>query len=317
MDIINEELINALKINTPDKSNTVDLLMSIIPMGKEAAYRRLRGEIPFTLDEAVNICRKMNISLDLLIGTIHDNTYAFHLSAVFTEQPIAEYCRMMKDITEGIEYIRKDPKSFLYMAYKALPQEFLFKYQLLGKVYLYILLYQLYPQSVSKEFSKVEISEEAYALQKKAAAAVHSVNSVLIFDKHIFSDFVEIVKYFNNIEIIANEEIVRIKKDLHMMLDDMENCAVSGLSPGGRKLDIYISHVSFDCTYTYMSGANYEASAIGLYCINYLSCNNPVICDNHKRWIKSLMRFSTLISVSGELQRNEYFYYQRSLVDTL
>lgn len=317
MDVITEELIRALKRNTSEDQNTVDLLMSIIPVGKEAAYRRLRGEIPFTLDEAVSICRKMNVSLDLLIGVKHDNTYAFHLSAIFTEEPMAEYCRMMKEVADGVEYIKKDPACFLYMAYKALPQEFLFRYQLLGKVYLYILLYQLYPQSVSKEFSKVQIPNEVHALQKKAITAVQNVNSVLIFDKHIFTDFVEIVKYFQSMEMISNDETAQIKKELHMMLNDMEKCAVSGLSLYGKKLDIYISHISFDCTYTYMSGAGYEAGAIGLYCVDFLSCDNPVICENHKRWIKSLIRFSTLISVSGELQRNEYFYYQRSIIDML
>ncbi|WP_029903751.1 helix-turn-helix domain-containing protein [Prevotella sp. 10(H)] len=317
MDLITGELIQALKRNTPEKGNTVDLLMNIIPIGKEAAYRRLRGEIPFTLEEAVTICRKMNISMDLLIGTKNDNTYAFHLSALFAEDPMADYCRMLNEIIDGVEYLRKDPDGFLYRAYKALPQEFLFRYELLGKVYLYILFYQLYPQQVSKKLTNIYIPPEVFTLQKKAIMTIQGMDSVLIFDKHIFADYIEIVKYFQNLELITNEEVSQIKRDLHMMVNDMEKCAISGLSMAGKKLDIYVSHISFDCTYSYLTGFGYESASTGLYCIDFLSSENPVICENHKRWLKSLIRFSTLISVSGELQRNEYFYYQRSIIDLL
>ncbi len=317
MDLISDQLIDSLKRNTPDKENTVDLLMSIISVGKEAAYRRLRGEIPFTLDEAVAICRRMNISLDLLIGIKHEDIYAFHLNAIYSKDPITEYHKMLTEIIEAVNYTNKDPDCISYRAYRSLPQEFVFKYNLLSKLYLYILLYQLYPQYTPKTFSDIDIPEKVLSVQKKATLLMHEVSSILILDKHIVADYVELVKYFQNLDMISNEEVALMKEQLYMMLDDMEKCALTGISLSGKDLDIYISHISFDCTYTYIEGSNFEASSIGVYCIDHISCDNPTICQTQKSWIKSLMRFSTLISVSGELQRNEYFYKQRKIIDTL
>ena len=85
---MNAELINILKKRTSEKQNTVDLLMDIVSIGKEAAYRRLRGEIPFTLEEAVSICSRLNVSLDVLAGTKQEDIYAFYSNAVFSNKPM-------------------------------------------------------------------------------------------------------------------------------------------------------------------------------------------------------------------------------------
>jgi len=318
MSLVNDDLINALKKNTPEKKNTVDLLLSIIPLGKEAAYRRLRGEIPFTLDEAIAVCRSLNMSLDLLIGTGQKDIYAFHLNAIFAKDPMEGYANMLKDILRGVKHImEKDPDCFSYRAYKALPQEFVYRYDSLSRIYIYILFYQLYLHSTPKGLLDIEIPREIFELQMETSEIMQDVDSVLILDKRIFMDYIEIVCYFHGLGMISDDEIIKIKMDLHLMLDDMEKCATAGTSLHNNKLDIYISNISFDCTYSYLEGAGYNACSVGVYCLDHLTCERIPVSENHKSWIKSLVRFSTLISVSGELQRNEFFNHQRSFVDEM
>lgn len=64
---LNDRLIDAMKDKVPAGVNLANMLMDILCLGKEATYRRLRGEVPFTFAEAVAISRKMEISLDQLI----------------------------------------------------------------------------------------------------------------------------------------------------------------------------------------------------------------------------------------------------------
>lgn len=318
MSIINDDLIRILKKNTPEKENTVDLLMNILPLGKEAAYRRLRGEIPFTLDETVAISKSLNISLDLLIGIEQKNTFAFHLNAIFAKEPMAEYARMLKEILNGVKYIRqKDSGSFSYRAYRTLPCEFMYKYKSLSTVYIYILFYQLYLQSTPRKLLEIHIPRNIFALQQETAEAMFNIDSMLVLDKRVFLDYIEIIQYFRGLGMISEEETVQIKRDLFKMLDDMEKMAISGMADNHHKLDIFISSISFDCTYTYLECSDYNACSVGVYCVDYLTCEKPQISENHKLWIKSLVRFSTLISVSGELQRNEFFHTQRNYVETM
>ncbi|MBB4036382.1 hypothetical protein GGR21_002284 [Dysgonomonas hofstadii] len=317
MSEINTELINTLKKKTSEKENTVDLLMDIIPIGKEAAYRRLRGEIPFSLEEAIAICRKLNISLDVMAGTKRDDIYAFHSNAVFSDRPIEEYSRMMSQIIRAVESIKDSPGSKSYRAQRTLPQEFLFRYESLAQIYIRILFYQLHLQLNPKSLLDIEIPHNIFVEQKKMSSVMQDINSVLILDKGIFQDYIEIVKYFQGLGMVNDEDIAIIKRDMSLLLDDMERCASSGMTLHKKKLDMYISHISFDCTYTYIEGPEFQSCSVGVYCIDHLSCDNDKICKKHKSWIKSLVRFSTLISVSGELQRNEYFSQQRDIVKSI
>lgn len=64
----NANLIEAMKEKLPLKGQLADMLMDTLYIGKEAVYRRLRGEVPFTLQESALISRKLGISLDKIIG---------------------------------------------------------------------------------------------------------------------------------------------------------------------------------------------------------------------------------------------------------
>ena len=59
---LNTSLIEAVKEKLPLKENLANLLIDTLYIGKEAIYRRLRGEVPFTLEEAALISRKLGVS---------------------------------------------------------------------------------------------------------------------------------------------------------------------------------------------------------------------------------------------------------------
>ena len=65
---LNTSLIEAVKEKLPLKENLANLLIDTLYIGKEAIYRRLRGEVPFTLEEAALISRKLGVSLDNVIA---------------------------------------------------------------------------------------------------------------------------------------------------------------------------------------------------------------------------------------------------------
>ena len=67
-DVLNTNLIEVMKEKIPDGGNLANTLMDILYIGKEAVYRRLRGEVPFTLNEASIISKKLGVSLDQIVG---------------------------------------------------------------------------------------------------------------------------------------------------------------------------------------------------------------------------------------------------------
>ena len=49
-------------------------------MGKEAVYRRLRGEVSFTREEVALISRRLGISIDQIIGNHLSDRVTFDLN---------------------------------------------------------------------------------------------------------------------------------------------------------------------------------------------------------------------------------------------
>lgn len=78
----NTNLIEAMKEKLPLKGKLADMLMDTLYIGKEAVYRRLRGEVPFTLQEAALVSRKLGISLDKIIGISFKSNAMFDMNIV-------------------------------------------------------------------------------------------------------------------------------------------------------------------------------------------------------------------------------------------
>ena len=57
-------------------------------MGKEAIYRRLRGEVPFTFQEAAVISKELGISLDRIAGVSFSNNAMFDINVVDHGEPL-------------------------------------------------------------------------------------------------------------------------------------------------------------------------------------------------------------------------------------
>ena len=60
-------------------------------MGKEAIYRRLRGEVPFTFQEAAIISKELGISLDRIAGVSFSNNAMFDINVVDHGNPFETY----------------------------------------------------------------------------------------------------------------------------------------------------------------------------------------------------------------------------------
>ena len=81
---LNAALIGAIQNSTPEYTNAAAILTDKLNIGREAAYRRLRGEVPFTFGEAGVLSAQMNFSLDRTVGALDFGNVLFRLSSVIT-----------------------------------------------------------------------------------------------------------------------------------------------------------------------------------------------------------------------------------------
>ena len=128
----NANLIEAMKEKLPLKGQLADMLMDTLYIGKEAVYRRLRGEVPFTLQESALISRKLGISLDKIIGLSFKSNAMFNINIVDYDEAFESYYNILEKYVSLINTMPDDPNSVMGTSANIIPQTLYLKHELLG-----------------------------------------------------------------------------------------------------------------------------------------------------------------------------------------
>ena len=125
------------------------------------------------------------------------------------------------------------------------------------------------------------------------------------------------LQYFTSIHLLSEEDKLKIKEESLQLIDELEDLANNGKYATGNEVNIYISNINFEATYSYIESNSVQMSMIRVYAINSLTTHDTGMCQSLKAWIQSLKKFSTLISESGEMQRIQFFKQQREIINSL
>lgn len=315
---INNGLIEAMKDRVPAGMNLARVLMDLLYIGKEAVYRRLRGEVPFTLAEAATISGKLGISLDRLVGANSANNAIFDLNLIRKDDPMEAYHDMLDDFLKLVTAINGDSVSEISTAANMVPLVFTMKYDMLSKFRFAKWMYQNQKIGMSDKFQDIVIPDKFYRKQKEYVEQVENIGHVcFILDNMLFISLVNDVKYFMSINIIGPEELHTLKEEMLAMLDSMCALANTGKFRSGKDIQMYISNINFEATYSYMQARNFYISMLRVFSINSITSKDADVFRNLKDWINSLKKFSILITQSGEMHRIQFFNKQREIINSL
>lgn len=174
---LNTGLVNAVKEKLPSKDNLANALMDILYIGKEAIYRRLRGEVPFTLTEAAVISRKLGISLDKMIGVSFRDNAVFDMNIVSSEKPFEAYYSILEKQVDLFRSVKEDETSEIGTSSNIIPQTLSLKYNMLSKFRLFKWMYQ--NENIKcKHFEEMEIPQKMVEKQKEYSDLVSHIHSV-------------------------------------------------------------------------------------------------------------------------------------------
>lgn len=319
-DLLHENFLRAIHTKIPHHSTLTNTLVEMLHIEKEAVYRRLRSEVPFTLAEAATVSSRFGISLDYLVGLRTETSKPFQLALMEYENPLDEDFSMLGNLIRFFRRLRTetDEKPEAGLASNVIPQSLCMNYRFLADFYLFKWLYLYESPGEVKSFRAVKAGEKLRKLHRDFIFEARRLGSTsYIIDHQAVQYLVCDIRYFAGIRLITEEEVSNLKTDIHRMLDDFETLAAKGGYDSGSKVGIYISNINFDTSYSYIETANHKISLIPAFTLNSLFSLDGKTFERVKKWIQSLKRLSTLISESGEIQRVLFFEKQREIVDSL
>lgn len=314
---LNEYLIEELKYKIPNNTTLVNALNDLLPIGKEAIYRRLRGDVSFTLEEASILSYHLGLSLDILkeISPLK-RPFVFKM-ANFADPKEIDY-KLISEYVNFLDYIKDSPNTEVGTAAKLIPDALHINYQHIARFYLFKWIYQYDNQCDVRKFEQVKGHDRLLDILTNMVDLLHQVkSSYYIFDKNIFQNFVDDVKYFNTIGLINQNDIRLLKEDLYMCLENINMLASKGINQYGHKTEIYLSNINFEAGFSYIRSDYYKLTAIRAFTMYDISSSDVPTYENALKWMQSLKRASSLISESGEIERLNFFQKQYEIVNSL
>lgn len=317
-DLIHNQLLNAIKDKIPS-NDLVNHLMNILCIGKEAVYRRLRGDVFFTFEEVATIGFTLGISIDNIIGIYgHPKSHPFQLKTTsFVDPSSSDYYQMY----EWLDILRKivqSPVMEMGETGNIFDMSLLYPYPYLCSFYHFKWQYQWRSKERSKCFGEIKIPEEHRKLQLESSKLFKEIKkNYYIWDYMIFQYIVSDVSYFKDMCLINNNDVLHIKEDMLKLVDYLELITEEGCYETGNLVEIYISNINSDATYTYYQCEYFNLAMVKAFTLNSLTTIDKTTTNQIKEWILSQKRQATLISESNKMQRVVFFEKQRKIIDTI
>ncbi len=315
---IQQKLIATIRSYMPEDKNIGDFLADILHIGKVSVYRRVRGEVPFTLDEVARISSELDFSLDRIIGIKKPRKAIFDLHLLSQAEPSDTYVEALQNYGNLLQRMIASNNFHMRVALNTLSYTFLHNKAELSKFRFYKWIYQTRKVQSNFLFSEFDLSDKVISAQKRYSSIVqHAPLTTIIISHQVFLPIIRDINYFFRRNLLSEKELEQLKRELLEIVDYIEELTINGETPKGGKVEIFLSSVDPESSYLHVEYADQAYCLLRVYSINALESVNVSICDLHKEWIESLKKFSVLISHSGEIQRFEFLNKQREQIKKL
>ncbi|NDV96681.1 hypothetical protein D0T84_17430 [Dysgonomonas sp. 521] len=309
-----EEIVHKI----PQKTRLVNILADILCISKEAVYRRLRGEMQFSFQEAMIISRELHIPLDTLETNNSHASKPFKLNLIEYINPAESDFALMEEMTEIMKSFKNIAEPEVGEITNILPQPLYVNYENIFRFYLFKWNYQTNNSIKATPYKDIIVLDKLKKTQGEYVKWAKRINTEYVFDPLLFQYLVTNIKYFYYVGLISHEDAQLIKQDLLKILDDIDAMSRTGIiKESGKKINIYISDVNVDTNYIYVATPDYHLTIIKVFLLNGIASTDTKTFEEVKRWMQSFKRQSRLITVSGEKERRSFLKEQHDLIDSL
>ncbi|MDR3338808.1 MAG: hypothetical protein LBT25_01720 [Candidatus Symbiothrix sp.] len=311
-------IIEKLLERIPPHIKPIDYLMEVLDISKESMYRRLRGDISFTLEEMTKLSIELKFSLDELIETGKETHIFFNLSSMPVENPSDVFLIMLRQHYQCIQDIINGENTESLITVNSIQPIFTVFFDNLFRFQYYRWMHQNQDASLKYHYSDIEVPKEIASLQQQLKSVSRKVtNLTFIFNSNIIENLIQEIHYYYKRRLIDEETFHVLKGEVSDFVDMVEEIARTGNLDPGTKINLYLSLFNVETNSYYHKYDNKFASYFFLYSIESIVTADSRICAKHRKKLYSLKKYSSLITQSNEILQAKYFAQQRAYIENL
>lgn len=317
--------LNTVKQMLPPSQSLVNVLSELLNISTDGAYRRIRGETSFTLDEIIEVCSHFHISFDSFCNN-NTGTVAFSCKLLTSDEAkfdqyldgiLSDMTKIASFDKKHVIYSAEDPPVFHYFIYPALTAFKLFYWK---KAIINA------PSLEGVKFSSGIIDPVQIETARKISELYVQIPSVEIWSEDTIVGSVRQIQFFYESGFFASkEDALQVCEDLLLMLKALQKQAElstkfhteSDKAKYEGNFTLYQSEVMIGNNSIYITMGDLKAVYLTYNTVNSMITTNAAFCAETEAWLKTLMRKSLTISGVGEKQRYTFFRSMQDRVQTL
>ncbi len=294
-------------------------LSSLLNVGVDSAYRRIRGETLLNLSELRSVCRKFELSLDQLFQ-VGDSSYLF--AGMAMDYNNFDFIQYLQNSTQYLRYLNNLQNPILYYTNRDIPLFYHFGFPSLSlfKHHFWMRSIFQHPDYSIKQFSLTKTNDTLLQAGKALFTEYSKLPGVEIWNFDCINSTLMQIEYYRETKVFTSEEdVAAVYDDISTLLNHIQRQAEEGvkISMEGKIINPAAHYQMFrnefllgDNTLLGKSTTS-EAAFVNHNVFNYISTSDQRFCDYTFQTMKNLMSRSTLLSGVGEKERSKFFYELR------
>lgn len=302
----------------PGNIKPVNLLMDILDIGKESAYRRLRGEKAFSLEEIYKLSLNLHFSLDEIIGNNKADAAAFNHIGTVNQSPDKNLLVFFRYYEIHLQRLIDSDNSDIICTLNHFLNTMFVGYEHLFKFIYYRWMHQMTNVPLNYLYSELVIPSEIKEICNRMVVLNTKLKRLsLIVDNNLFLNLIKEMQYFYVRGLVNDMEMKTLQTEFRRYLDDIEKTINRGISTNGTQIKIYLSVLHISSTTTFSQWDGNEESAFWHHYGYPIYTRSKEITTRHRLWIDSLKKYCTIISQSNELLQAEFLNKQREYINNM
>lgn len=323
---LQQQFFNHLKSILPPHISMVDELTDLLDLSYDSVYRRIRGEKPLDLNELRNICEHFHISLDQVLQ-LRNDTVVFRAPEINRED--FPFLDLLKSFLAQFKYINSFQKKEMFYLCKDLPiwHFYLFPEIAAFKTFFWTKTIQNHPEYNHTLFSLSEFPfEDCFALGQQIIREYNEIPCIELWNLESINSTLSQIKFYIDAGMFKNDSDIEIViNSFAKLLEHLRQQAEKGVKfmPGATDLtykspvQLYINEVVIGSNTILAELDGGKISFIPYNVFSYMMTKDVRFNESAFQNFHTLKSRSSLISVTGEKERNKFFRALKEKVQSL
>lgn len=321
--IIQEQFIARVKTAVPQNVSFVDELADLLKISTDSAYRRIRCETLFNIEEISLICKHFKVSFDPDIQHMSNKVTFDYLKL---DDKKENFKLWLYFLASDIKKIGGSVNNQILYGADDVPvwHHFFHKDLIAFKLFYWLKSILNSPEYTDQNYDPSLIDEEMIQSAEEMLRNYNQIHSVEIWTEDTINSNLKQIEYFFESGFFNSKQDALHLCDLYLeelnLVQKKASRSSKLIEPGesGKEnFKLYKSEVMIGNNSILANIGSTKIAYVSNNTFNMMSTTSADFVHENELWLNNLLRKSTLISGVAEKQRNQFFRILRDKVETL